>query len=72
MSGNLHTELRKMALEHIDKTENLPDFVKPLAKQYVIAHLNIIGTYLGTIELTWRRSIRVGPTNNEESSHADM
>ena len=53
---NIVFNLRKTAIEFIDNSKNIPDFLKPLAKEYVTTHINIISVYLSTIELAWRRT----------------
>jgi hypothetical protein len=52
---NLHNKLKVITLEYIERTPNLPEHIKRQVKQNLIDYINFIPSYLGTIELLWRR-----------------
>jgi len=52
---NLHRLLKNMVLEYIDETPNLPEHIKPQAKDLLIRQMNMVIEYLGVLELFWRR-----------------
>lgn len=53
---NIHTKLRFLVLDYITKTPNLPEHIKPQVKQNMVNYVNFIASYLGTLELLWRRT----------------
>ena len=45
-----------MVLQYIDEHRFLADYIKPLAKQLVVAHFGLMRKAVGALELTARRT----------------
>jgi len=51
----VHTDCKMLYGRYIEDSPNLPDHIKPVAKQFVFGIINLIPEYLGHLELIWRR-----------------
>ena len=52
---NSYTECKVIMADYIDNSPNLPEHIKPQAKQHIFRLLNLMPEYLGHLELLWRR-----------------
>lgn len=50
------SDARRLALEHVEKHLFLPDYVKPLAKEIVVKHFQVMSNSIAALELTARRA----------------
>jgi len=55
MDMHSYIECKVIMADYIDNSPNLPEHIKPQAKQYISGLLNLMPEYLGHLELLWRR-----------------
>ena len=55
MKLNAYTQCKAIMADYINNSPNLPDHIKPIARQHAFRILNLLPEYLGHLELLWRR-----------------